>query len=159
MAVHHMSLAGFIAHIEKAASEMHRHEHEAMKKAAKLVEHEAKGALGRYQDAVGPFAAWEELADRTKNERVQLGFTENDPGLRDGTMRDSIGHVVGHREAVIGSNDENLVWFELGTDKQPPRSVLGAALARKAEEVAVIIKEEVAMGIGSPGFAPRGRAR
>lgn len=95
--------------------------------------------IGDYQNAAGPFAGWAELADATKDDRVRRGFSENDPGLRTGAMRDSIGIAVGAREAVVGSNDDHLVWFELGTSKQPPRSVLGIAAVHKGPQVARIL--------------------
>ena len=52
-----------------------------MERAAKVVEREAKSEIGEYQDStISPFPAWAELADSTKDNRVRLGFTENDPG-------------------------------------------------------------------------------
>jgi hypothetical protein len=137
-----MSLGSFITHITKVVSELehkNHEEHEALEKAAKVVEAEAKKEIGSYQSAAGPFVAWRDLADSTKDDRVKKGFPEDEPGLRTGEMRDSIEHVVGEREAVVGSNDDHLVWFELGTDKQPPRSVLGLAAVHKGPEVARIL--------------------
>ena len=61
---------------------------------ATLVEEEAKAEIGTYQDQAGPFIAWPELADSTKEDRTRQGFTENDPGLRSGAMRDSIGTAI-----------------------------------------------------------------
>ena len=71
-------------------------------------------------------------------------------------MRDSIGHAVhtplfGEAEAVVGSNDDDLVYFEVGTEKQSPRSVLGVAAYRNAEEVAEILGEGVAMALVGKG--------
>lgn len=133
------------------AEKVHRAEQHALEHAAKVVVAEAKEAIGTYQDAVDPFAAWPELADATKADRVRQGYSENDPGLRSGEMRDSIEHTVkmsdfGSGEAHIGSNDDKLVWFELGTVNQPPRSVLGGAAARKSEEVKRLLGD-AAIGI------------
>ena len=150
MSVLALSLAEFIGHVGKAIKE-HEHEKEALEKAAKLVERTAKAELGHYQDSAGPFGAWPELADRTQDDRVKAGFTANDPGLRTGEMRESIGHAVGDKEAVVGSNDENMVYFELGTVKQPPRSVLGTALVRKTPEVARILGEGVVSALVGKG--------
>lgn len=91
------------------------------------VEKKAKAKLGEYQDGNGAHEAWDELAPMTKSQRVRLGYTENDPGLRSGKMRKSISHVSHELTTTIGSDDDNLVYFEHGTKKQPPRSVLGAA--------------------------------
>lgn len=103
--------------------------------AAKIVQKQAKAEIGHYQEQMGPFPAWAELADSTKDDRVRKGFTENDPGLRTGEMRESIQNTVGKHEADIGSDDDKLVYFELGTVKQPPRSVLAGALISKEKDV------------------------
>lgn len=111
----------------------------ALADSAKTIEAAAKAEIGHYQAAEGPFQAWPELADSTKTERRRLGFTENDPGLRTGAMRDSISHHVAGLEAVVGSDDQHLVWFELGTEKQPPRSVLGLAAIRHEHQIKQIV--------------------
>jgi HK97 gp10 family phage protein len=134
-----MSLAQFIGHLGMFETRMRTEERHALERAAKLVEAESKAEIGHYQGEAPPFTAWAELADSTKEDRVKQGFTENDPGLRTGEMRDSISHAVGDKEAVVGSNDEKLVWFELGTEKQPPRSVLGTAAVHKGRQVAEIM--------------------
>jgi hypothetical protein len=95
----------------------------------------AKAEIGHYQSAVGMFPEWAELADSTKAERVRLGYTENDPGLRSGAMRDSIENQVSGLEGVIGSNDDHLVYFEFGTSKQPARPVLGTAAYRSQKVI------------------------
>ena len=151
MAEIEMSLLQFIDHIAAAHERIEKAEHERLERVARLIEDEAKSSLGTYQEAAGPFAEWAELADSTKDERVRLGFPENEPGLRTGEARDSIEHVVGEHEAVIGSNDEHLEVFELGTVSQPPRSVLGSAAVRKAPEVAEILGESVVMGLVGRG--------
>lgn len=125
-------LAGIVAEVENAV-------HEGLEKATKIVQREAKAELGRYQDAAGPFPAWAELADSTKDDRVRHGYPENEPGLRSGGMRDSIERNVQGRTGRVGSNDDKMVYFELGTPKQPPRSVLAGALIRKEDEVAKVI--------------------
>ena len=134
-----MSLAGFMTHLAGVTMELKRGNHAAMERACQVVKAEAVREIGTYQDAAGPFSGWAELADATKDQRVALGFSENDPGLRTGEMRDSIQHHAEAAEGVIGSDDDKLVWFELGTSKQPPRSVLGIAAAHKAEQVAKIL--------------------
>lgn len=123
-----------------------------LKLSAELLEKAAKDEVGHYQEAVGPFSAWPELADSTKADRVSKGYTENDPGLRSGEMRDSIEHEAGEWEAVVGSNDEKLVWFELGTEKQPPRPVLGTALYRNLDKVQQLIGNAAVAGFvgGTP---------
>ena len=135
-----------------AADEITKH---VLKDAGKIVQKEAKQEIGHYQDGAGPFVAWAELADSTKADRVNLGYTENDPGLRSGKMRDSIEFTVKSDlivgEVQIGSNDDKMVWFELGTSKQPPRSALGGAMFRKTPELIALIgasAEGVLLGRG-----------
>lgn len=128
-----MSISDFVDHLKGAKSRINQPNYSAMERACRVVEAEAKREIGTYQEG------WAELADSTKADRVRLGYSENDPGLRSGEMRDSIGHVVGHNEGVVGSDDDKLVWFELGTDKQPPRSVLALAAMHKSKEVAHIL--------------------
>lgn len=102
--------------------------HNALDRVAAAIEQTAKDEFGIYQPAVGSFRAWSQLADATKAERVRLGFTENDPLLRTGELRDSIGHEVEGMEAAIGSTSDVMVYQELGTSRIPPRPVLGPAL-------------------------------
>ena len=142
-----MTLAGFIQHIATANARIAHSTHKALEQAAKVVEHEAKKSIGHYQLAAGPFGPWPELKQATKDDRLRKNFTENDPGLRTGAMMRSINHLVGNKEAVVGSNDQHLVWFELGTNKQFPRSVLGGAAFRKQHKVASILGSSVAQGL------------
>lgn len=128
----------FTAHLRGLIPAVEAAGHRGVEAAAEIIRDEAKAELGTYQDQIGPFLAWAELADNTKNDRVRQGYTENDPGLRSGEMRDSITCTARGQEAAIGSNDDKLVWFDQGTDQgasehQPPREVLGGAAFRKGE--------------------------
>ena len=135
------TLLGFVEHLAVMAAEVVIAEHHALEHAAKVVEKEAKDSIGHYQSQSGPFVAWAELADSTKADRARKGYAEDEPELRDGTLRDSIEHNVGGRDAHIGSNNPIMVFQELGTAKMPPRSILGGAAARKEKEVVEIIGE------------------
>ena len=142
-----MTLMGFATFLAGAPIRLAAAEYSAMERAAKLVQAETRHEIGTYQSDAGPFAAWAELADSTKQDRVRQGFTENDPGLRTGEMQASIGYAVGVREAAVGSDEEKMEWFELGTSKQPPRSALGGAAFRKAPEVAQILGQSAVMAL------------
>jgi phage gpG-like protein len=146
-----VTLTGFIAHLSAAAIAVRSHQHEALEKAARLVEAEAKREIGHYQGQAGQFVHWAELADSTKADRVRQGYAENEPLLREGDLRDSIAHVVRGNEAVIGSASEIAVYQELGTDKIPPRSFLGGALVRKSDQVAQILGEGAVKALVGPG--------
>ncbi|HQU04297.1 MAG TPA: hypothetical protein PLT25_06220 [Acidocella sp.] len=142
-----MSILGFIGKLSDMTLAAHEIGHHALERAAVLVEQEAKSSIGHYQDAAGPFAGWAELADATKADRVRQGYPENEPELRDGSMRDGIEHTVVmtgfNGEAHIGSDDPILEYQELGTKKMPPRSILGGALFRESDKVAEIIGRTV----------------
>jgi phage gpG-like protein len=133
------SLAGFAEHLAEIAVEAEHRAREGLEEAARLVEAEAKDEIGTYQDQAGPFPAWAELADSTKADRVRAGFSENDPLLRTGEMRDSIEHTVIGKTAYVGTDNQIAVYQELGTQRIPPRSFLGGAAFRKGHEVAEII--------------------
>ena len=121
----------------------------ALEHAGQVVEDEAKRLIGTYD--YDP--RWPELADSTKEDRVRKGFSENEPGLRTGEMRDSIHHTVeGHKAVHIGSDDDKLVWFELGTVKQPPRTVLKGALLNKVHEIEHVIGSTVHAFLSSGKF-------
>jgi len=141
------SFGAFAAHLLTLQASEALALHHGLKKVAFLVEGKAKAEIGTYQDAEGPFEEWAELAESTKSDRFNKGFTENDPGLRTGAMNNSIDNVVNGLEAVVGSDDQNLVYFELGTDKQPPRSVLGMAALRNEEKIKDILGHAAVTGI------------
>ena len=113
----------------------------ALQKAAKLVEKRAKEKIGEYQKQAGPFIAWPELAESTKADRARHGYPEDEPLLRSGEMRDSIGRAtsIDGLEVQIGSNSDIAVWQELGTQHIPPRSFLGGATAEKLHEIKEIM--------------------
>jgi phage gpG-like protein len=122
--------------------------HKALEAAAQVVEKEAKAVIGDYQPDAGPFAAWAPLADSTFAEKEKLGYAPPDnPLLREGYLRDSIGHVVEGHEAAVGSNDDVAVYQELGTKSIPPRSFLGAAAVHKEAEVVELLGEGVVSGL------------
>jgi hypothetical protein len=71
-------------------------------------------------------------------------------------MRDSIKHEVGDGEAVVGSDDDKLVWFEVGTIKQPSRSVLGVAVVHSEADIVAVLGGAVATAlIGHDVFGAR----
>ena len=136
------SLTELTLHLGKIAVAQHAMERTALDRCAKLVAAHAKEKIGDYQPEAGPFAAWAGLADATKADRLRQGYSEDDPLLRTGALRDSIGHTVRDSEAQVGSNSDIAVYQELGTKHTPPRSFLGGALADKLEDVRKIIGDE-----------------
>jgi hypothetical protein len=104
-----------------------------------MIRDEAKAAIGTYK------FRWPHLAESTQEDRLRKGFSEDEPGLRTGEMRESIEAkiVVDEELAYVGSNNDKLVWFELGTQSQPPRSVLLMAALKKQPEATRIAKRNI----------------
>lgn len=126
--------------------------HAGLGTSAQLLEDTAKAEFGEYQPAAGPFAAWPELADATKADRVAKSFPANEPLLRTGELRDSIVHDVGEWEATVGSTSPLMPYHEFGTLHMPPRPVLGSALQRAWPMIQQIMGQAAASGI-SGGYA------
>jgi HK97 gp10 family phage protein len=135
------SLEAFAAHLLVIAEAEQVAARRALQKAAKVVEKRAKQKIGEYQQETGPFIAWPELAESTKADRVKQGYPEDEPLLRSGEMRDSIGIATSldGLEVQIGSNSDIAVYQELGTQHIPPRSFLGGAVSDKLPEIKEII--------------------
>lgn len=146
------SFGAFAAHLERLALIAPVVTHHLADKAAEEIELTAKGMIGDYQKSIGPYPAWEELADSTKAERSRLGYSDNDPGFRSGEMRDSIGRKVEAADAVVGSNDKHLVYFDQGTSKQPPRPVLGPAAIHSRDRVRKILGETIFAWVAGRGW-------
>lgn len=115
----------------------------ALGEAALIVQEDARNRIGEYQQATGPFAAWEPLADSTEKEKARQGYPSNAPLLAEGGLRDSI--VVEHKgkEAVVGSNDPAAAYQEFGTDNIPPRPFLGPAAFDNQEKIHKLIGDAV----------------
>jgi phage gpG-like protein len=128
-------------------SRLEHHEmQEGLEKAAVVVETAAKHLIGQENvPAAGPYPAWAPLAQSTIEEKEKLGYTgqvsETDPLLRTGELRESIRHVVGHNEAVVGSDLDKALEQEMGTERIPARHYLGTALYQNAPEVEKILGE------------------
>lgn len=104
---------------------------------------------------------WPPLAPSTITEKTRLGYvghvSATDPGLRTGEMRDSVQVDVAALEQVVGSSDKKLLWFELGTVRQPPRPVLALAAQRSlpyAEDVFGEIAVRLLVPPGTPVRMP-----
>ena len=101
-----------------------------LEEASKLLLDEAVDEFGTYQQGAAPFGDWPELAPATKEDRLNKGYTENDPLLRSGALKAGMKREVNDFDATVGSEDPIMAYQELGTSRIPPRPVLGIALQR-----------------------------
>lgn len=142
------SFAGFASHLGHLIAAEITAEHVALETASKHVQAKAKDKFGVYQPGAGDFAAWRQLAESTQAERERLGYPPNEPLLREGDLRDSIERTVHGSSAEVGSNDDVMVYQELGTKTILPRSVLGSTGFEQGPTVMRIIGEHVVLALG-----------
>ncbi len=151
---HFRDPGAFAAFVPEMIAAVERATPVAVRAGGTIIRDEVRRELGTYQQEVGPFAAWPELADATKDDRVRQGFTPNDPGLRSGDMRDSVHVKVEGNHASIGSDDPKLLWFEMGTKRgQPPRHVLGGSAFRMKDRIVEAIGSHIVWALR--GLGPR----
>lgn len=152
MAVHEFdSFDGMAEHLLLSKAVTTAALHYAVKDAVKLVQKTARDKIGHYQDQVaapnggiGYFPAWEQLADSTEREKEAKGYPLDAPLLRTGELRDSIkGEAVGLK-GIVGSDEDDAVYHEMGTEHMPPRPVFGPAGAETEHEVQKMLLEALA---------------
>mgnify|MGYP001077961367 CR=1 FL=1 len=141
------SLGAFAAHLLTTATAEAVALHEGLVAAAVEVEKSAKGEIGTYQAAIGPFPAWAPLADSTEDQKARMGYPADSPLLASGEMQESYAHEVAGLEAVIGTADPKALYHEIGTERMPPRPVLGPALLHNRERIERLIGEAAVAGI------------
>jgi phage gpG-like protein len=133
------SLGGFAAHLLTIEADLKITEEVCVEKACRMVEKEAKAAIGTYR-----FENWPPLEPETVARKAR-GDT---PLLETGELRDSIEHVSGREggEVVgyVGTNDPIAKYHELGTRTIPPRSFLGEAAMRKEHKIHEMMERTIA---------------
>jgi hypothetical protein len=155
MALTFNSFASFAAHLAGVASAQVATEEAALEQAAQLIETAAKDLI---TSGTGR-PTWKGLATYTIADKYRKGFAIPYPLLRTGGMRDSISHRVKWPEAAVGSDDDIMVYQELGTSHIPPRSVLASQAADKANDVANIVGRAVFIALTSSEPTIRGTTR
>jgi HK97 gp10 family phage protein len=141
------SLGDLALHLVSTEAGMLKHLHEGLEKCAVRIEKTAKEEIGHYQSAVGPFVAWDRLADSTEEHKAKMGYPADAPLEASGEMRDSITHESHGLEAIIGSTDEKMAYHEFGTPKMPARPVMGPAVFRNKEYIRRLIGEAAISGL------------
>ena len=99
----------------------------------KEIEETAKEEIGVYQPAYGPFDAWAPLGESTKADRIRQSYSEDEPLLRSGELRESIQSEVVGLAAIVGTKSKIGLWQEVGTKHIPPRPFIGPAYVRKID--------------------------
>lgn len=174
--MHFNTPGAFAAHLRRVRAKLPEAESKGLAAGAEIIKREAKAVLGTYQYVdTGPFEPWEELAGRTKQERVQQGYPENEPLRRSGVLGDNIEASAEGRRAAVGVPDRLVAHpyrpkivnighvaleLEFGTPRIPPRAFLGLAGYRKGAEAAKLLGIWVAWALaGLPlGAKPRKKA-
>jgi hypothetical protein len=123
------TLLQFAARLLAYEADLKLTEEACVEKACKMIEKEAKAAIGTYR------FDWEPL----KPETIAHKARGDTPLLETGELKESIEHTVGREGAevvgYVGTNDPIAKYHELGTRTIPPRSFLGEAAMRKEHKI------------------------
>ncbi|TPE14900.1 hypothetical protein FJP62_14310 [Pantoea vagans] len=141
-----MNLEQFARELSSASASIATGLEEGFRVIVKEIEETAKEEIGIYQPAYGPFDAWAPLAESTKADRVRQGYSEDEPLLRSGELRDSIGSEVVGLAAIVGTKSEIGLWQEVGTAHIPPRPFIGPAYVRKIDLLLVAMGRALSQG-------------
>jgi translation elongation factor EF-G len=120
-----------------------------LEECAKHVEETAKKKIGHYQDAIGEWPAWRELAESTKDFKEKHGYVFNDeynPLFLTGALKESIKHKTRFLETRIGSTNEIMKFHEFGTIKMAARPVLVPSLFQNKDFVIKTLASAVMAG-------------
>lgn len=137
------SFGAMARHLARDATRFYDRLQYVLTVAVRDLDRTARKEYGVYQPSVDQFPAWAELADATKADRVRQGFTENDPLLRSGALRDASKWEVHGLDGVAGNTDKRAFWHEFGTVNMPARPVYGPALARRMNFIASVLGDAI----------------
>jgi HK97 gp10 family phage protein len=133
-----MDLLGLAAQLLTIKADLKLAEEVCVEKACRMIEKEAKTAIGTYR------YDWTPLLPETVARKAR-GDT---PLLETGELRDSIEHNVGREgnEVVgyVGTNDPRAKYHEFGTSTIPARPFLSAAAMRQEDKIHAMIVRTIA---------------
>lgn len=141
-----MDLEQFAHELSSASAEITTGLEASFRAIVKEIEEMAKEEIGVYQPAYGPFDAWAPLAESTKADRVRQGYSEDEPLLRSGELRDSIESEVVGLAAIVGIKSDIGLWQEVGTERIPPRPIIGPAYVRRIGPLMEAIEQAIFKG-------------
>lgn len=101
----------------------------------KRLEETMKAEIGHYQQGIGQFEAWGELAESTEEQKARNGYPAGAPLEASGKMRESFKHERHGLELIVGSTDKKMLYHEFGTLRMVPRAVVGPAVLRNREYI------------------------
>ena len=131
-------LAGLEAALAMAAARVGQRA--ILEREARKVQASARGFIGQHEAmkprAEGPFPAWADLAQSTKDDKGRKGLPSTEMLKRTGELQASIRKRVDDDGFVVGSDDPKAIHQEFGTAKIPARSFLGRAMHRHSQGVA-----------------------
>lgn len=142
-----MNLEQFACEISSASASIATGLEVSFRVIVKEIEETAKEEIGVYQPAYGAFESWAPLAEATKADRVRQGYSEDEPLLRSGELRDSIQSEVVGLAAIVGTKSEIGLWQEVGTSHIPPRPFIGPAYVREIGRLVELIGLPIRRGL------------
>lgn len=133
------SIGDFVRFLSHQVATLPAAQHHALAEGAQIVLEEARSYPGEYQ------TGWPALAEVTKARREAAGHAPDEPLKVTGELQASYrSKVTDAHHAAVGSDSDKAIWTELGTVKQPRRSVLALAGATKEAEVVRTISRVIA---------------
>jgi hypothetical protein len=129
------SVLEFAEHLVAIEVTFHTLVHRSLEDCLKVLKKDMKAQIGDYQDAAGPYGAWQPLADETELEKAHLGAPANAPLERFGNLKKSFKYETDGLVGVVGSTDPVMVEHEYGTKRMPPRPVVGPALWKNRDHI------------------------
>lgn len=129
--------------------------HDGLERIGRRLEAEMHNKFGEYQTASGPFGEWAPLTAATENRKAALGQPADSPLVATGEMKNSTGYDVGLLELVVGVRDPKMVWHEFGTERIPPRPVVGPAVYENLDTIQRLVGAAALSGfVGASGDLP-----
>ena len=135
----------------KMKRDMQKEQRGMMRDLARITKSRAVSKFGVYQPQAGPFPAWKPLTATTRHIREAAGFTPNDPLVRTGALKASVGAMHGDTWAETGSNDDVMYIMEAGDNTTPPRPVFGPTLVESETEIRALIARHTAVVVDQHG--------
>jgi HK97 gp10 family phage protein len=139
-------LGGLAAHLLTVKADMRLTEKVILEKTCRMIEKEAKAAIGTYRQGYD----WEPL----KPETVARKAKGDTPLLETGELRRSIEHNVDSdgKDAYVGTNDPIAKYHEFGTSRIPARSFLGGALMQQEKKIHAMMERTLGATFGGPHY-------